>query len=541
MSTRGSSQSDLSGSDAGGGVEDSSGPSGNAGGDSVVKEMLSLAGDDLKKMGPEKAASDKELSDGELPNEERSSEKSPEGEILEEATRLPVSSDRLAGLPLVTKARARRFAERQPLPYHVAEALFARKEIQTQSLEEAAEAASHALSKRLAQPKETDQVKLQASKEGGAEVLDRLEGRFDQSQGEPLVDFSRLGLQGVPLQEGLAEKHERLLTDRLYATARLRYDDGAFKVTGIDPVEPSSKGLLSSLQVARESFSAPGWAYFLARSVGLATPSSLLKHSPSGRPSRSKTGPSENTPSLRYRAFGPRPIGLALLRLVPLVQQGFCLLELGPRQTGKTFVYEELAPQAHVLSEGTATSAQLVVSQTTGEPGLLATEDLVCFDEITTSTGTAEIVSLLKGYLSSGAARRGKEEIHGQASVALVSNIDQLVREPLYGEGLKANDPEQTGGQLFEPLPAALGEDTAVMERVSAFLPGWEVPKLRPEIFAKGRALPAVVLARVLEELRDASYAAAVRHRIELRGNLTGRDQRAAWETIEGLTKLICP
>lgn len=148
---------------------------------------------------------------------------------------------------------------------------------------------------------------------------------------------------------------------------------------------------------------------------------------------------------------------------------------------------------------------------------------------------------MLKGYLSSGAARRGKEEIHGQASVALVGNIDQLVREPLYGEGLKANDPEQTGGQLFEPLPAALGEDTAVMERVSAFLPGWEVPKLRPEIFAKGRALPAVVLARVLEELRDASYAAAVRHRIELRGNLTGRDQRAAWETIEGLTKLICP
>jgi ATP-dependent Lon protease len=269
---------------------------------------------------------------------------------------------------------------------------------------------------------------------------------------------------------------------------------------------------LGQIQEGRPVFRDGAWLYFLARSIGLSAPS---------------------------EALGPRPLALALLRLVPLAQENYCLLELGPRQTGKTFIHEELSPQAHVLSSGTASPAQLIVDTRTEEPGLLATGDVVCFDEVTTATGLEDTASALKGYLSSGVARRGREEIQGRASVVMIGNIDRPVEEILGKETLGK---ETLGdGHLFEPLPEALGEDTAFMDRVSAFLPGWEVPKLRREHLATGTGLPSATLAEALARLRRQDYISALKPRLELTGNLTERDRAAAWKTIGGLVKLIHP
>jgi len=141
-----------------------------------------------------------------------------------------------------------------------------------------------------------------------------------------------------------------------------------------------------------------------------------------------------------------------------------------------------------------------------------------------------DIVSGPKGYLCSGASRPGKEEVRGRASVVFIGNIDRPVEEVL-----------EDGGHLFAPLPEALGGDTAVMDRISAYVPGWEVPKLGPKHYASGLALPSDVLAECLNELREKNYTPEIRHRLTLKGNLTGRDRRAVWQTISGLVKLIYP
>jgi ATP-dependent Lon protease len=425
------------------------------------------------------------------------------------------------GNQLVPKASARGLAQRHPVPYHLAEALLARFKREGHPEKEATRKAGRALGDRLARAEDVELIKTQASRSGSAEVIDHVEATFDAGRAEPVARLSRLGLSKIPLGGGLAEDHDRLLKGGFYADVQLKYGGQGggppFKIGGLEPLRASAAEPLGQIWEGRPAFSDAAWLCFLARSIGLAAPS---------------------------EALGPRPLALALLRLVPLAQENYCLLELGPRQTGKTFVYEELSPRAHVLSSGTASPAQLIVDTRTEEPGLLATSDVVCFDEVTTATGLEEIASALKGYLSSGAARRGREEIQGRASVVMIGNIDRPVEEILKEETLGEEIPEEEtlgDGHLFEPLPEALGEDTAFMDRVSAFLPGWEVPKLGREHLTSGPALPSATLAEALAQLRRQDYISALKPRLELTGNLTERDRAAAWKTIGGLVKLIYP
>jgi len=410
---------------------------------------------------------------------------------------------------LVSKARARRFAGQHSIPHHLAEALLSRYKAEGSSGMEAARKARDLLSERLASPEDIELLKMEASTEGSVRVIDEVEGEFDERRGEPVLSFSQLGLRNVPVSRKIVEKHPRILKRGFYANIELSdaRDNGPgspFRVTALRPLGPSDAGLLRRFCDGRKRFSDATWLYFLVRTFGLAAPSEKVS---------------------------PRTAALALLRLVPLVEERYSLLELGPRQTGKSYLYEDLTPHAYLLSSGTATEAQLFVHAGTGEVGLVARHDTVCFDEVTTaSAGIGDIVSGLKGYLSSGASRRGKEEVRGQASVVFLGNIDRPVEEVL-----------EEDKHLFAPLPDALGGDTAVMDRISAYLPGWEMPKLGPEHYASGLALPIDVLAECLHELRDRNYVPELRQRLSLEGNLTGRDRRAAWQTIGGLLKLIYP
>ena len=410
---------------------------------------------------------------------------------------------------LVSKPRARRFASQHSVPHHLAELLLSRYKAEGCSGTEAARRARKLLSDRLARAEDIELLKMEANTEGSVQVIDEVEGEFDERLGEPVLRFSQLGLANVPVRKEIAEDHPRLLKRGFYANIELSdsRDNGSgsrFRVTALRPLGPSDTGLLKRLRAGRKHFSDGAWLYFLVRSIGLA-------------------GPSERV--------GPRTAALALLRLVPLAEERYSLLELGPRQTGKSYVHEDLTPHAHLLSSGTATEAQLFVHAGTGEAGLVAEYDTVCFDEVTTTSGDiGDVVSGLKGYLSSGASRRGKEEVRGRASIALLGNIDRPVEEVL-----------EEDGQLFAPLPKALGEDTAVMDRISAYVPGWEMPKLGPKYYASGLALPSDVLAGCLNELRKRNYTPELKRRISLKGNLTGRDRRAVWQTISGLAKLISP
>jgi ATP-dependent Lon protease len=410
---------------------------------------------------------------------------------------------------LVSKPRARRFASQHSVPHHLAESLIASYRLNTSSGKEAARKARQLLSNLLARAEDIELLKMEASNEGSVQVIDHVGGEFDSGRGEPVISFSGLGLTKVPIEKAIAEEHPRLLKEGFYAVVQLDYEDrkgsdSPFRAGDLEPLEPSGTDLLPRLEAGRKSFSDRAWLYFLVRSVGLAAPSEEIS---------------------------PRTAALSLVRLVPLVEKRYSLLELGPRQTGKTYLYEELTPHAYVLSSGTATEAQLFVHAGSGEAGLVAQHDAVCFDETTTArSGTGDTVSALKGYLSSGAARRGKQEVQGQASIVMLGNIDQPAEEVL-----------QKDGHLFAPLPPALGEDTALMDRISACVPGWEVPKLGPQHLASGLGLASDVLAECLKELCERNYTPEIKHRLSLEGNLTGRDRRAVWQTISGLVKLIYP
>lgn len=410
---------------------------------------------------------------------------------------------------LVSKARARRFAGQNSVPYHLAEWLLAAYRADGNSGTEAARKARELLSNRLARAEDIELLKMEASSEGAVQVIDEVEGAFDERLREPVLNFSGLGLGKVPVKKEIAEEHPRLLKRGFYADVELSYsgEDGPgspFRVADLQPMGPAGTGLLERLSAGRERFTGAEWLYFLVRSVGFAAPSERVS---------------------------PRTAALILLRLVPLVQQRYSLLELGPRQTGKSYLYEELTPHAYVLPSGRATEAQLFVHAGTGEAGLIAQYDTVCLDEVTTAPAAiGDIASGLKGYLSSGASRRGKEEVRGQASIVMIGNVDRPVEEVL----------EEEEG-LFAPLPDAVGKDTALMDRMSAYVPGWEMPKLGPTYYASGLALPSDVLAECLKELRERNYTPELKGRISLEGNLKGRDRRAVWETISGLVKLIYP
>lgn len=410
---------------------------------------------------------------------------------------------------LVSKARARRFAGQHSIPHHLAESLLSQYRREGNSGGEAAGMAREVLDDRLARQEEIELLKMEASSEGSVQIIDRVEGKFDERADEPVLSFSGLGLQNVPVEQEIADEHRRLLMGGFYADVELVYQDNAgsgspFRVGELQPLGPGGSGFLEQLSAGREHFTGAEWLYFLLRSVGYDSPSEKV---------------------------GPRTAALLLLRLLPLVQEQYSLVELGPRGTGKSYLYKDLTPHACVLGSGTATEAQLIVHQGTGQGGLITQYDAVCFDEVTTaSTQIGDIVGNLKEYLSSGAARRGQEEVRARASVVFIGNIDRPVEEVL-----------EEDGHLFGPLPEALGEDTAVMDRISAYLPGWEMPKLGPKYYASGLALPSDRLAECLKELREINYTPVLKDRLSLKGNLTGRDRRAVWETVSGLVKLIYP
>ncbi len=409
---------------------------------------------------------------------------------------------------LVSKARARRFAGQHSVPHHLAEWVLSRYRAEGRSGREAAREARKLLSERLAKAEDIELLKMEASDEGAVRVIDEVEGTFDERRDQAILDFAELGLTSVPVEKETAQSYPRLLKGGFYADVELRYvgeeTGSSFRAADLRPMTAPGTGLLETLSAGREHFTDAEWLYFLVRSVGFASPS-------------------ENIP--------PRAAALTLLRLLPLVEERYSMLELGPRQTGKSYLYEDLTPHAYLLSSGMATEAQLFVHAGTGEAGLIAQYDTVCFDEITTASAAIEnIVSGLKGYLSSGASRRGTEEVRGRASVVMLGNIDRPVGEVL-----------EEDGHLFSPLPDALAEDTAVMDRMSAFLPGWEMPKLGPGHYASGLALPSDLLAEGVKELRERNYIPTLEQRISLKGNLTGRDRRAAWQTMSGLVKLLYP
>lgn len=219
-----------------------------------------------------------------------------------------------------------------------------------------------------------------------------------------------------------------------------------------------------------------------------------------------------------------------LLRMVPFVERNYNLVELGPRGTGKSHLFQQISPYAHLISGGKATVARMFVNNATGQRGLVCQYDVVCFDEVSgISFDQKDGVNIMKGYMESGEFSRGKESIRADGSIVMVGNFDVDVEH------------QQRIGHLFGPLPLEMRNDTAFMDRIHAYLPGWDVPKIHKELLTDHFGLVSDFLSECWSQLRYQSRIHCLQSRVFYGGALSGRDTNAVNKTVSGLLKLLYP
>ena len=301
-----------------------------------------------------------------------------------------------------------------------------------------------------------------------------------------------------------------MLADGLYAEVTLEYDPviaqekqgRPFSIAAMRPIQMSSPAVLKVLAKGRRQFDTAEWMDFLLRSTGLE---------PSALDERAKR--------------------VALLRLIPFVERNYNIVELGPRGTGKSHVYQQLSPHSHLLSGGKATVAKMFVNMANGQRGLVCQYDVVCFDEVAgISFDQKDGVNIMKGYMASGEFSRGKESIRAEGSLVLVGNFDVSVEQ------------QQRIGHLLSPLPKQMRDDTAFHDRIHGYAPGWDFPKLNPNDHLTDHfGLVNDFLSACWTKLRDTSRLPILQNRVFWGGALSGRDIEAVHKTVSGLIKLLFP
>ena len=423
--------------------------------------------------------------------------------------------DRLAAATLegylVRKDLVRTFSRQFPVPTYVVEFLLGRYCASTdpEEIEEGLEIVQRQLADRTVKAGDEELFKSRAREKGEVKIIDLLSARLDAKTDSYLATLPSLRLNDVRISPDMVRQHERMLTGGFYAEISLAYDAAIaqekngrpFGIDSLREIQLSKRDVLDVLDRARSQFGTEDWKILLLRSIGIE-PDSL---------------------SERARdAF--------LLRMVPFVERNYNMVELGPRGTGKSHLFQQISPYAHMISGGKATVARMFVNNATGQSGLVCQYDVVCFDEVSgVSFDQKDGVNIMKGYMESGEFSRGKESIRADGSIVLVGNFEVDVEH------------QQRVGHLLGPLPPEMRDDTAFMDRIHAYLPGWDVPKINKELVTNHFGLVSDFLSECWSHLRNQSRVMVLQGRVHYGGALSGRDTNAANKTISGLLKLLYP
>jgi len=412
---------------------------------------------------------------------------------------------------LVRKDLVRTFSRQFPVPTYVVEFLLGRycASIDPEEIEEGLEIVQRQLQSRSVKAGEEELFKARARENGEVKIIDLITARLDAATDSYVATLPSLQLTNVRISPELVNTHERMLTGGFYAEITLNYDAAIaqenkgrpFGVQVLREIQLSKRDVLDELAEARKAFDNEQWKAFLLRSIGIE-PATLSE--------RAKN------------AF--------LLRMVPFVERNYNLVELGPRGTGKSHLFQQISPYAHLVSGGKSTVARMFVHMGTGQRGLVCQYDVVCFDEISgVSFDQKDGVNILKGYMESGEFSRGKESIRADGCIVLVGNFDVDVEH------------QQRIGHLFGPMPPEMRDDTAFMDRIHAYLPGWDVPKIQKELLTNHFGLVSDFLSECWSRLRDQSRIYALQNKVFFGGALSGRDTNAVNKTVSGLLKLLYP
>jgi len=413
---------------------------------------------------------------------------------------------------LVRKDLVRRYARQYPVPTYVVEFLLGRycASVNDDEIAEGLQIVEKQLKDRTVRTGEEELFKARAKETGAVRLIDIVRAKLDAKNDCYVAELSSLALRDVRISDQMVRENERMLTDGFYAEVTLAYDGiiaqqsggRPFGIEAIRPIQMSKPDVLDQYAHGRRAFSTRQWIDFLMRSIGLE---------PSAHNERAKR--------------------VVLLRMVPFVERNFNLVELGPRGSGKSHLFQQISPYAHLISGGKATVAKMFVNNATGQRGLVCQYDVVCFDEVAgIAFDQKDGVNIMKGYMAAGQFSRGKENIRADGSIVMVGNFDVDVEQ------------QQRLGHLLGPLPPEMRNDTAFMDRVHAYAPGWEFPKLNPnEHLTNHFGLVSDFLSECWSRLRSGNRISALQGRVHLGGALSGRDIEAVNKTISGLIKLLFP
>ena len=370
---------------------------------------------------------------------------------------------------LVRKDLAQQFRGQYPVPTYVGEFLLGRYCATTDPDEIAQGLAvvERSMKERTVRAGDEELFKSRAREKGKVKIIDLLRARLDAKVDAYKAELPSLQLSGIHISDQLVNEHDRMLTGGFYAEVSLEYiaalgkESGGqpFRIESVRPIQMSTRDARDTFVAGRAQFSLDQWRELLLRSVGF-------------EPSR----------------FTRREQDILIARMVPFVVTNYNAVELGPRGTGKSHLFQQVSPYAHLVSGGKATVANMFVNNTTGRRGLVAQYDVICFDEVSgVSFDTKEGVNILKGYMESGEFSRGKESIRADGGIVMVGNFDVDVLEEL------------RRGHLFGPMPKEMRDDTAFHDRIHAYLPGWDIPKLDPSYFTSPLRVRIRLLGRGLE------------------------------------------
>jgi ATP-dependent Lon protease len=414
---------------------------------------------------------------------------------------------------LVRKDLVRKYSRQFPVPTYVVEFLLGRycATVDENEIQEGLAIVEKQLRERTVRAGEQELFKARAKEKGSVKLIDLVRARLDTRNDCYVAELPSLGLRDVRLpNEEMVRENERMLTDGFYAEISLSYDGliaqednrSPFAIDTLRPIQMSKSDAIEVFARGREKFNTDEWVQFLLRSVGFE---------PESLDARAKY--------------------VALLRMIPFVERNYNMVELGPRGTGKSHLFQQISPYSHLISGGKATVAKMFVNNASGQRGLVCQYDVVCFDEVSgISFDQKDGVNIMKGYMASGQFSRGKDNIRAEGSLVMVGNFDVDVEQ------------QQRIGHLLTPLPTEMRNDTAFMDRLHAFVPGWDFPKLKPSDHLTDHfGLVSDFLSECWNKLRAGSRVNAMQGRIYWGGALSGRDIEAVNKTVSGMLKLLFP
>lgn len=429
---------------------------------------------------------------------------------------------------IVRKDLTKKIKEGANVPVYVLEFLLGQycSSDDEEVIEDGVQKVKRILADNFVRPDEAQKILSQLRKKGSHTIIDMVTVHLDIKKNCYFAEFSNLGLGNVPIVDEYPEKFDRLLCGGIWCIVQLDYEtegDNNFVIEDINgnplrskqkkqrEITPISIRKLTPVQMphidiaelkqGRKAFSKDEWIDILLRSIGM------------------------EPDALSYREKW-----LLLTRMIPLVENNFNLCELGPRSTGKSHLYKEISPNSILVSGGQTTVANLFYNMGRKTVGLVGLWDCVAFDEVAgIRFKDKDGIQIMKDYMASGSFARGKEEKAASASMVFVGNINQSV------------DVLLKTSSLFDPFPPEMGTDTAFLDRMHCYLPGWEIPKFRQEHFTNDYGFISDYLAEFIRELRKEQYGDAIDHYFRLGKNLNQRDTIAVRRMVDGYLKLVYP